>query len=69
LQASLLRTHPNRTQKTNIINKLQDEVDVLKRKRDDLEAEESKSTKGREETVPTATTLWCSGAASRSPRR
>jgi uncharacterized coiled-coil DUF342 family protein len=36
-------------QKTNIINKLQEEVDVLKRKRDDLHSEESASTKGREE--------------------
>jgi len=35
--------------KTNIINKLQEEVDVLKRKRDDLHSEESASTKGREE--------------------
>jgi hypothetical protein len=38
-------------QKTNIINKLQEEVDVLKRKRDDLHSEESASTKGREESV------------------
>jgi len=36
--------------KTNIINKLQEEVDGLKRKRDELEARESELKEGREET-------------------